>query len=323
MRKTWVLAILLLGSLCSAATAQAPAYPSQTIKVIVPYVPGGPIDAIARVVMQQVQGRLGQTIVIENKAGGGTTIGAKAVAVAEPDGHTLLLMAQNLAYYPVLFPGLDFDPMKNLTPVAPVVTWWHVFGIAPAVPAKTIPEFVAHAKANPGKLAFGYGLATMPHILGEVFQQAAGIDMINVPYRGGEGARADLLGGRIHLNVAPVPQMLPLLREGKMRALAYTGPRRSPDLPDVPTMTESGYPQVGFNPDVWLGIFAPAGTPAAVVDKLNREVGAVMMSDEMAPHLKRFGYEAKTATPAEFTEFVAAELKKWPPVLKATGLQPQ
>ena len=191
------------------------------------------------------------------------------------------------------------------------------------MPAKTIPEFVAHAKANPGKLAFGYGLATMPHILGERFRQVADIDLVNVPYRGGEGARADLLGGRIHLNVAPVPQMLPLIREGKIRPLAYTGPKRSPDLPDVLTMTESGYPQVGFNPDVWMGIFAPAGTPAAIVDKLNREVTEVLKSSEMASHLKRFGYEAKTATPAEFAEFFAAELRKWPPILKATGLQAQ
>jgi tripartite-type tricarboxylate transporter receptor subunit TctC len=323
MRKSWVLAALLLGSWSTAATAQAQTYPSQTIKVIVPFVPGGPIDAIARVVVQHLQGRLGQTMVIENKAGGGTTIGAKAVAVADPDGHTLLLIAQNLAYYPVLFPGLDFDAQKSLTPVASVVTWSHVFGIAPAVPATTIQEFVAHAKANPGKLAFGYGLATMPHILGVVFEQAAGIDLVNVPYRGGEGARADLLGGRIHLNVAPVPQMLPLIREGKMRPLAYTGPKRSPDLPDVPTMTESGYPQVGFNPDVWLGIFAPAGTPPAVIDKLNREVNELMKSDEMAPHLKRFGYEAAIMTPAAFGEFFTASLRKWPPILKATGLQPQ
>ena len=132
-----------------------------------------------------------------------------------------------------------------------------MLGIAPSVPAKTIAELVAYAKANPGKLAFGYGLATTPHILGETFRQTTGIDLVSVPYRGGEQARADLLGGRVHINIAPVPTLLPLIREGKVRPLAYTGPRRSPDLPDVPTMIESGLPQVGYDPDVWLGFLAP------------------------------------------------------------------
>ncbi len=163
----------------------------------------------------------------------------------------------------------------------------------------------------------------MPHIIGETFKQATGIDIIDVPYRGGEQARADLLGGRVHINIAPVPQLLQLIRDGKMRALAYTGPQRSPELPDVLTIAESGYPQVGFNPDVWMGVLAPAGTPAAIVDKLNRDVNAVLKSDEMAPALKRFGYEAKITTPAEFETFFAAELRKWPPILTATGLKPQ
>jgi tripartite-type tricarboxylate transporter receptor subunit TctC len=207
--------------------------------------------------------------------------------------------------------------------VATAVTWSHVLAVAPSVPAKTIGELVAYAKANPGKLAFGYGLGTMPHILGETFRQAANIDIISVPYRGGEGARADLLGGRIHINIAPVPQMMPLIRDDKIRPLAYTGPRRSPDLPDVPTMTESGLPQVGFNPDVWMGIFAPAGTPQAIVDRINRDVNEVLKSADMAPSLKRFGYEAKISTPAEFAQFFAGELRKWPPLLRAAGMKPQ
>jgi tripartite-type tricarboxylate transporter receptor subunit TctC len=223
----------------------------------------------------------------------------------------------------VLFPNLDFDAAKSLTPVATAVTWSHVMAIAPSVPVNTVAELVAYAKANPGKLAFGFGLATMPHILGERFRQIAGIELTSVPYRGGEGARADLLGGRIHINVAPVPQLIPLIREGKIRPLAYTGSKRSPDLPDVPTMIESGYPQVGFHPDVWMGIFAPAGTPSEIVDRLNREVNAVMQSADMAPALARFGYDVKTTTPAEFAEFFAAELRKWPPILTASGLKPQ
>jgi tripartite-type tricarboxylate transporter receptor subunit TctC len=323
MRTSRILAaaLLTLGMASSAVRAQD--YPTQTIKLIVPFTPGGPVDALGRVVAQQLQKRLGQSTIIENRPGGGTAIAAKAVATAPPDGYTLMLVGPNLAFYPVLFPNLDFDPAKALAPVATVVTWSHVLAVAPSVPAKTVAELVAYAKANPGKLAFGFGLATMPHILGETFKQAAGIDVVDVPYRGGEQARADLLGGRVHINIAPVPQLLPLIHDGKVRPIAYTGPRRSPDLPEVATMTESGFPQVGFNPDVWMGLFAPAGTPLAIVDKLNREVNAVLQSAEMAPALKRFGYEVKITSPAEFGAFFAAELRKWPPLLRAAGIKPQ
>ncbi len=321
MRRLVNAAVLSLAVGLTAAAAQD--YPTQNIKLIIPFVPGGPVDALGRVLAQPLQNRLGQNIVVENRSGGGTTIGAKAVATAAPDGYTLLLIGPNLAYYPALFANLDFDPARTLVPVATLVTWSHVMAVAPALPANNVAELVAHAKANPGKLAFGYGLATMPQFLGEAFIQAAGLDIVRVPYRGGEGARADLLGGRIHINVAPVPQLLPLIREGKMRPLAYTGGKRSPDLPDVPTMIESGFPQVGFHPDVWMGIFAPAGTPPAIVGKLNGEINAVLKSDEMAPALKRFGYEAKITTAAEFAAFFAGELKKWPPRLLAAGLKPQ
>jgi tripartite-type tricarboxylate transporter receptor subunit TctC len=318
-----ILSTAILTLALSLGIAEAQDYPTKTIKLIVPFTPGGPVDALGRVIAQYLQARLGQNIVIENRPGGGTSIGAKAAASAPADGYTLLLIGPNVAYYPVLLPKVEFDPITALAPVATLVTWSHVIAVAPAVPAKTIGELVAHAKANPGKLAFGFGLATMPHILGEAFKQAAGIDLINVPYRGGEQARTDLLGGRVHMNISPVPQLLPLIRAGKIRPLAYTGPRRSPDLPEVPTMTESGFPQVGFNPDVWMGIFAPAGTPSEIVDKLNREINAVLKSDEMAPALKRFGYQAMITTPAEFSTFFAAELRKWPPVLRAAGLKPQ
>jgi tripartite-type tricarboxylate transporter receptor subunit TctC len=323
MRPARILAAAFLSLGLAANLAVAQDYPAQTIKLIVPFTAGGPVDALARVVAQHLQTRIGQNVIVENRSGGGTSIGAKAVAAATPDGYTLLVVGPNIAYYPALFPNLDFDPTKALAPVATLVTWSHVIAVAPAVPANTIPELVAYAKANPGKLAFGFGLATMPHIIGEVFKEASGIDIIDVPYRGGEQARADLLGGRVHINIAPVPQLLQLIRDGKIRALAYTGEHRSPDLPDVRTMAESGYPQVGFHPDVWMGILAPAGTPTAIVDKLNGEVNAVLKSEAMAPALKRFGYEAKITTPAGFATFFAAELQKWPPILKATGIKPQ
>jgi tripartite-type tricarboxylate transporter receptor subunit TctC len=320
-RRLFVATLLTFAFGLGSACAQT--YPSQTVRIVVPFTPGGPVDSLARVIAQYLPERLGQSVIIENRTGGGTTIAAKAVAAAAPDGYTLLFLGPNLAYYPVLFPDLDFDPLKSFVPVATAVTWSHVLAVAPAVPANNVAELIAHAKANPGKLVFGFGLATMPHIIGEAFKQAAGLEFTNLPYRGGEQARADLLGGRVHINVAPVPQLVPLVRDGKIRPLAYTGAKRTPDLPDVPTMIESGLPQVGFHPDVWMGIFAPAGTPQPIVDRLNSEINLVLQSAEMAPALKRFGYDLKISTPAEFAAFFTAELQKWPPVLRATGIKPQ
>ena len=215
MRRTSAAGLLALFLTIGIAAGQARAedYPTQTIKLIVPFTAGGPVDALARVAFAVASEPVGQNVIIENRSGGGTSIGAKAVAASAPDGYTLLLVGPNIAYYPVLFPNLDFDPGKALAPVATLVTWSHILAVAPAVPVKTLPELVAYAKANPGKLAFGFGLATMPHIVGETFKQAAGIELTDVPYRGGEQARADLLGGRIHINIAPVPtQLLALIQ---------------------------------------------------------------------------------------------------------------
>ena len=301
----------------------AQTYPSRTIKVVVPATPGSPTDAAARVVTQHLQVRLGQSVIIQNHPGAGTTIGVRMVANAAPDGYTLLSMAPNIAYYPVLYPNLDFDPLKRLIPVATTVIWSHVLVVGSDVPVKSIRELVAYAKANPGKLVFGYGLGSPPHILGEALKRAAGIDLASIPYRGGDQARTDLLGGRVHINIAPIASLLPLIQDGRVRPLAFTGPRRSPDLPDVPTMIESGLPQVGFNPDVWQGIFAPAGTHSAVIDKLNHEVNESLRSPEMKATLAKLGYESKLTSPEEFGSFLAGELKKWPPLLRAAGLKAQ
>ncbi len=296
-------------------------YPSKVIKIVAPFPAGGPPDAVARVVAQHLQNRIGQSIIVENRPGAGTTIGTKAVATAAPDGYTLLFNGSNLFTFPVLYPNLEFDPIKNLTPIATVVEWSHVMVVAPSVPAKTIAELIAYAKANPGQLIFGFGIATTPHVLGESFKQATATNITFVPYRGGEQARADMLGGRVHINMAPVGSLLALIQEGKVRPLAFTGPARSPDLPDVPTMTESGLPQVGYNPDTWLGFLAPADTPSAVTDKLNTEINASLKSPELKASLARLGFEPKITTPQEFAVFLAAERQKWPPLLKAAGLK--
>jgi tripartite-type tricarboxylate transporter receptor subunit TctC len=321
MRRLLVLA-LLIGCAATAPTApvNAQTYPDHAIKVIVPFTPGSPVDAAARVLVQQMQTRLGQSVVVENRAGGGTTIGTKSVASSPPDGYTLLLNGASVVYARVLYPTVDFD-QASLAPIGTVVAWSHVIVVAPDMPVKTLPELVAYAKAHPHEVAFGYGQGTAPQILGTSLSRAANIELNMISYRGGDQARADLLGGRVHINIAPTASLLPLIRDGKARAVAFTGIRRSPDLPDVPTTAESGYPSVGYNPDVWLGLFAPRGTPTAVIEKLNGTIKDSLSSPEMASAIATMGFEAMPATPAEFATFLAAESKKWPPLLEAAGMK--
>jgi tripartite-type tricarboxylate transporter receptor subunit TctC len=305
----------------SSGLAMAQTYPARPVLVIVPYTPGSPVDAAARIVSQHLQARLGQSLVIDNRPGAGTTIGVKVAAAAAADGYTLLFVGDNLSYYSTLYPGLGFEPLKRLTPIASAVTWSHVVVVAPAVPVKSVAELIAHAKAHPGKLIFGFGLGSVPHILGTVFRQASGIDMSFIPYRGGEQARADLLGGRVHLNMAPVGNLLPLIQDGRARPIAFTGLARSPHLPAVPTMSESGFPQVGFNPDAWQGFLGPAGMVPALVNKLNAEINESLNAPQVKAVLEKMAFEPRPMTPQAFAVFLAAQLQKMPPLLRAAGLK--
>jgi tripartite-type tricarboxylate transporter receptor subunit TctC len=316
-----VIAVLLCGLGLSSAAAQT--YPDKTIKLIVPYTPGSPVDAGGRIIAEDLQKRLGQSVIMEARSGAGSAIGTKAAAVAPPDGYTLLLTGTPLMYLPTMYPTSGGEVVKDLVPIAPFLIWSHVIVVVPEIPAKTLAELVAYAKANPGKLVWGYGLGSAPHILGESLKQAAGVDIASIPYRGGDGARADLLGGRVHMNIAPLAAMLPLIREGKVRALAFTGQTRSPDIPDVPTTKEAGYPTVGYDPDVWLGILGPPGTPAAVVDKINTAVNEGLNTPEVLGAFRRLGFEPMSRTPKEFAAFIDGELKKWPPLLAATNIKAQ
>jgi tripartite-type tricarboxylate transporter receptor subunit TctC len=321
MRRLVSSAVLALLAFATPATAQT--FPDRPLKLIVPFVPGSPVDVLARVVSQQLGTRLGQTVVVENRPGAGTSTATKAVAIAPPDGYTLLMMGQTLAYVGILFPDLGFEPSKAFAPVATLAGWSHLLVVNPGVPAKTVPELISRAKANPGKMTFGFGLGTSPQILGEYFKVVAGIDVTSVPYRGGEQVRIDLLGGRIDMNFSPVSNALPMIQQGQIRALAFTGAQRDPNLPDIPTMTESGYPQVGFNPDVWQAIVVPAGTPEAVVNRLNAEINESLKLPEVTATLARLGFNPMVSTPQEFAEFLAAQIRKWPDVIKAANVQPQ
>ena len=218
---------------CYATAAVAQTYPSKPIKAIVPYTPGSPVDVLARVVTQQVSARLGQSIVIDNRPGAGTTIGTKLAASADPDGYTLLIGATSFILSFSLYQNLEYDPVKSFAPVAMLAYSPQVLVIAPSVPAATVQEFIAYAKANPGRLNFGFGLGTLPQILGESFKAVTGTDIASIPYKGGAQAITDMLGGRIQMNFGTTATLLPLIRQGKVRALAVTTQTRSKDLPDV------------------------------------------------------------------------------------------
>ena len=240
MRRLMLAIALVLAAGFGHAPAQAQQYPDRPVRLVIPLVAGSPITALARVIAQPLSARLGQQVIIENRPGGGTSIGVKAAAAMPPDGYNLLMYGQNIAYLQMLYPDLGFDPVKAFVPVAPLAEYYHIVVISTAMPAKTLPEFVAYAKANPGKLNFGIGLGTMPQIIGEYFNQVAGLDIVTVPYAGGEQVRVDILGGRIHVNVGPPTNLMGLIKEGKLRPIAVTSKQRMKELPEVPTMIESG-----------------------------------------------------------------------------------
>jgi tripartite-type tricarboxylate transporter receptor subunit TctC len=317
------LGLLVAAVLACLDCAQAQTYPDKPIKLVVPFVPGSPVDVLGRVVSQPLGARLGQSVVLDNRPGAGTSTATKAVAAAPADGYTLLMSGQTLAYLGLFYPDLGFDPIKAFAPVATLAGWSHVLVVTPAVPARTVAELVTYAKANPAKLTLGFGLGTSPQILGEYLKVVANLDIVSVPYRGGEQVRVDLLGGRIHVNFAPVSNVLAMIREGQVRPLAVTGAARDPNLPDVPTMTESGYAQIGFHPDVWQAFVAPAATPAAVISRLNAEVNETIKLPEVRANLDRLGFNPMIMSPQEFGAFLAAQAQKWPPVIRAANIQPQ
>jgi tripartite-type tricarboxylate transporter receptor subunit TctC len=313
-----------ISAFCFAASGiglgQAQSYPDKPIKLILPYTAGSPNDVIARLVAPPLSARLGQPVVVENRPGGGTTIGVNAVMGAEPDGYTLLfsnspthLIAQ------VLNTTSSYDALKDSVLIATVGASSNVIVIANEVPAKTLPEFIAYAKANPGKMNFGFGQGTLPQLVGEMFKLAAGIDIANVPYKGGAQAVPDLLAGRIHLNIGNASTLLPLHQAGQVRIIAYTGATRSPDMPDIPTMAESGYP--GMITTTYYGLFGRADLPAAIVSRLNTDVSEILKSADVRESIAKLGFEPKALSPQELKALLAEETKKWTAIVKATGFQ--
>ena len=303
------------------ADAAAQTYPAKPIKVIVPYTPGSPVDVLARVVTQHAAMRLGQSFVIDNRPGAGTTLGTKVAAAADPDGYTLLMAATSFVIASALYSNLGYDPAKSFTPVAMLATSPQVLVIAPTIPADTVAEFVAYAKSHPGKLNFGFGLGTLPQILGETFKVATGTDIVSVPYRGGAQAITDMLGGRIDMNFGTTATLLPLIQQRRIKALAVTSTTRSTNLPDVPTMIECGLPQLALS--FSAGILAPAGTPVEIVGKLNGEINEALMSAELIASMAKLGFDPKPVSPASYAAFLAEEMVRVPPIVRASGVRPE
>jgi len=298
--------------------ARAQAFPAKPLKVILPYTAGSPNDVIARVIGPVLSARLGQSVVVENRPGGGTAIGLKAVMSAEADGHTLLFTnTPTHVIAQVVSKGFTYDPLKDFVPIVTVGSTSLVLVVPASLPANNLREFIAYAKANPGKLNVGFGQGTLPHLVGEAFKLATATDIASIPYRGGAQAITDMLGGRIHMNLGAGATLVPLIREGKIKALAVTSPRRSVDLPDVPTMAESGLPDL--TTVTYYGFFGPAGTPADVVARINQDINESLKTPELRAAMVRVGFEPTGGSPQDFALLIAEQLKRWAPLATSTG----
>jgi tripartite-type tricarboxylate transporter receptor subunit TctC len=301
--------------------ARAQAYPTRPVRIIVPIAPGGAGDITARLIGQWLSERLGQPFVIENRPGGGTNIGTEAVVRAPADGYTLLMVGGYNAINATLYDRLNFDFLSDIAPVAGITRVPNVMVVHPSVPATMVPQFIAYAKANPGKISMASGgIGSTPHISGELFKMMAGIDMVHVPYRGGGPALNDLLGGQVQVYFATTVSSIGYIRAGRLRALAVTTATRSEALPDIPTMAEF---VPGYEASFWLGVGAPKATPAEIVEKLNKEVNAALDDLKIKARLADLGGTPLPGSPADFGKLIAEETQKWGKVVRAANIKPE
>jgi tripartite-type tricarboxylate transporter receptor subunit TctC len=320
--KAFVLAsILAVGiGLNGSHPSEAQSFPDRMIKIVVPYPPGGPSDVAARLVAPPMSSKLGQSVIIENQPGAGGRTGAKAVAHASPDGYTLLLGGTNPnAIAQLLYRQLDFQPVKDFAAVALIGSDSNALVVNPAVPAKSIEELVQYAKANPGKVSSGSTVGIGPHICLELFRARTGADMTFVPYKGAAPAVADLLGGQIQIGMTSKAVLLPLIREGRLRALAVTSDVRWPELPDVPTLREAGLN--GFPGYLWIGLLAPARTPPAAIDKLNAAVNEGLQAAEFKASIAKLALEVRSMTPQQFDAKLGEEARVWDAAVRESGVK--
>ena len=320
-RRSLLAAIPALGlTFTTAGAALAQSYPSRPIKLVVPFLAGGTVDIVARIIGQQMSVELGQPVVIDNRPGGGTTIALKAVAASEPDGYTLLLGSTgSLVINPVLYKKIEFPGLRDLVPVGLIVSTTNLFAVRSALPVKSIAELVAYAKANPGKLNHGASLGVPPQMLGEFVRAKTGIDMPYVPYRSTAAAIPDFLSGQIQATAESLSVMLPHIQAGAARPLVVAGNKRLPELPDLPTLDEAGL--TGFPPEVWMGIVAPGGTPAAIVERLNAAINQGLKSPETQASFGRIGFHTRPGSAREFVARIKGDADGWASVINLTGVK--
>jgi tripartite-type tricarboxylate transporter receptor subunit TctC len=310
---------LLLGATASTPAQAQPAYPNKPIHLLVGLAAGGGTDIIARMVSAKLGESLGQQIIVENRTGSGGLIAAEAGAKAAPDGYTLLFGAISYSsIFASLYKKLPYDPVKDFAPISLVATFPNVLVVNPNLPVKSVAELIAYGRANPGKLSYGSsGVGSSLHLSMEMLKSMTKLDAVHVPYKGGAPATADLLGGQIQAMFDNLPGQINYVKAGRTRALAVTTTKRSPQLPDVPTMIEAGVP--GYEVNVWYGMLAPAATPKPIIDKLNTELVKTLNSADVKERMAKEGAEPMPTTPAEFAAFQKAEITKWAKVVKESG----
>jgi tripartite-type tricarboxylate transporter receptor subunit TctC len=318
----WKLGLIVTAFAALASPTSAQTWPSKPVKIVVPFGPGGPADVYARIVAQGLTEALKQQFIIDNKPGAGALIGTEVVAKAAPDGYTLLMMSNTHTVNETLFAKRPYELMRDLTPVAPVNSSDLVMVVHPSVPAKTLQEFIALAKAQPGKLTYASsGPGTPYHMAGELFKSMSGTDILHIPHKGSAEARNDVMGGHVQMMFDAVTAMKGSIDAGEVRALATTGLQRSSVMPNVPTVNESGVP--GYEATIWLGIMAPKGTPKEIVDRLNAEIAKIIAKPEIRDAWARQGAVPMTMTPDQFGAYLKQDIEKWAKVIKTAGIDLQ
>ncbi|MFO1160875.1 MAG: tripartite tricarboxylate transporter substrate binding protein [Reyranellaceae bacterium] len=304
-----------------AKTAWAQSFPSKPVRIVVPYTPGGTTDILARELAAKLQPALGQSVIIENRPGGGGTLGCELVARADPDGHTILMgHIGTLAINPLVYPQHSYDPVSGWTPIAYIANVPNVLAVHASVPASSVRELVALAKAKPGALAYGTGgTASASHLATAYFTYVSGIDLLHVPYKGTGPFISDLVAGQLQIGFTGAPVVMPLAKQGKLRTLAISSAKRSTAFPELPTIAESGYPE--YEADQWYGITGPAGIDPAIVARLNAEINRALVSPEIRAHLEKEGGEPVPLPAEALGKHIAAEIARWRPVVKAANIR--
>jgi tripartite-type tricarboxylate transporter receptor subunit TctC len=302
------------------ATVQAQDYPTRPVRFVVPYVPGGGVDFVGRTLAQKLSESWAHSVIVDNRPGGGTNIGSELVARSAPDGHTLLIGGVPNTANAALYKKLPYDVVKDFAPVILLDTAPNVLAVHPSVPAKSVRELIALAKARRGALTYASaGIGSSNHLSGELFRTMAGVDIVHVPYKGGGAAVTDLLGGQVSMYFGTTPSTMPHVRTGKLRALGVTTAKRTPAAPDVPTIAESGLP--GYEQSAWHGLLAPAGTPEAIITKLHAEVVRALRSPDVAERFAVQGIDVIGSSPAEFAAFIKQDLAKYEKLVKTAGIR--